>query len=91
MLRAQPDKLIADVSVAGVSGGRTSDEKNPRAWIVLSDSGKRLGTEKTVRILDAWAKQNLSKYKWLRGGYEQIDQVSLRPAARFVALMAERI
>lgn len=76
VLRAHPDKLIVDVSVAGVSGGRTSDEKNPRAWLVLSDTGKDLGAEKTVKALDAWIQQNLSKYKWLRGGYEVIDQVS---------------
>jgi len=35
-LTAQPDSLIEDVVVAGVSGGRTSDEKVPRAWVVLS-------------------------------------------------------
>lgn len=76
VLRAHPDKLIADVCVAGVSGGRTSDEKNPRAWLVLSEDGKKLGVEKTLETLDAWTRQNLSKYKWLRGGYEIVDQVS---------------
>ena len=76
-MRAYPDKLIVDVCVAGVSGGRTSDEKNPRAWIVLSDTGKQLGADKTVQSLDQWVKQNLSSYKWLRGGFEVIDQVSV--------------
>ena len=76
VLRAHPDKLISDVSVAGVSGGRKSDEKNPRAWLVLSDAGKQVGKEKAIQILDAWAKQNLSRYKWIRGGYETIDQAS---------------
>ena len=38
-LLAYPEKLIADVTVAGVSGGRTSDEKVPRAWVVLSEEG----------------------------------------------------
>lgn len=76
MLRAHPDKLVMDVCVAGVSGGRTSDEKNPRAWVVLSDTGKEVGAEKTFSILDQWVKQNLSSYKWLRGGFDVIDQAS---------------
>ena len=76
-IRAHPDKLVVDVCVAGVSGGRTSDEKNPRAWIVLSDSGRQLGLEKTIGILDQWTRQNLSSYKWLRGGYELVDQVGV--------------
>ena len=76
VIRTHPDKLITDVSVAGVSGGRTSDEKIPRAWLVLSEAGRRLGAEKTIRVLDAWVKQNLSKYKWVRGGYEITDQAS---------------
>ena len=75
-MRAHPDRLIADVCVAGVSGGRTSDEKNPRAWVVLSDTGKQVGAEKTFGLLDQWVKQNLSSYKWLRGGFDAIDQAS---------------
>lgn len=35
-----------------------------------------------LKVLDGWAKQNLSKYKWLRGGYEFVDQ------ARIFALTA---
>lgn len=75
VLRAQPDGLIADVCVAGVSGGRTADEKNPRAWVVLSAAGHKRGAEQTLQVLDAWAKKNLSSYKWLRGGFEVVDQV----------------
>lgn len=77
-LLAQPDKLIVDVSVAGVSGGRTSDEKNPRAWIVLSEAGKQRGAQETIKTLDDWVKENLSRYKWLRGGYEIVDSVCAR-------------
>ena len=76
-LRAHADKLIVDVCVAGVTGGRTSDEKNPRAWLVLSDEGKRRGAQETIRILDEFVKKNLSSYKWLRGGYEIVDSVSV--------------
>jgi acyl-CoA synthetase (AMP-forming)/AMP-acid ligase II len=39
-LLAHPDALIADATVAGVSGGRTSDEKIPHAWVVLSEAGE---------------------------------------------------
>ena len=74
-LHAHPDKLIADACVGGVSGGRTSDEKVPRAWIVLNDEGKRKGAEETIKALEAWVKQNLSSYKWLRGGLEVVDAV----------------
>lgn len=74
-LLAQPDGLIKDVCVAGVSGGRTRDEKNPRAWIVLSETGEARGARETIEALDQWARKTLSRYKWLRGGYEVVDQV----------------
>jgi hypothetical protein len=72
---AQPDKLITDVSVAGVSGGRTSDERIPRAWIVLSPAGVALGEKEVVTRLNAWVHENLSRYKWLRGGIGIVETV----------------
>ena len=72
---AQPDGLIEDVLVAGVSGGRTSDEKVPRAWIVLSRAGKRKGAAVTIKALEEWSQQNLTKQKWLRGGFEVVTEV----------------
>lgn len=75
-LMVQPDKLIEAASVGGVSGGRTSDEKVPRAWVVLSEAGRRRGEREVIRVLDDWVKENLSKYKHLRGGIEIIDEVS---------------
>ncbi|KAJ7878869.1 hypothetical protein B0H14DRAFT_2711162 [Mycena olivaceomarginata] len=75
VLLAQPDKLITDVSVAGVSGGRTSDEKVPRAWIVLSTAGTKKGDAAVIKILEAWHQKALSKYKWLRGGIEVVKEV----------------
>jgi len=75
VLRAHPDLLITDVSVAGVSGGRTSDEKVPRAWVVLSEEGQRRGEAKTIEVLIAWTEKNLSKHKWLRGGIEVVDEI----------------
>lgn len=76
-LLAYPDRLISDVAVAGVPGGRTSDEKVPRAWVVLSEEGRRRGEREVARALGAWIQKNLSKYKWLRGGIEVVDEVRL--------------
>ena len=76
VLLAEPRKLITDAAVAGVSGGRISNEKVPRAWVVLSSAGRKLGAEATIRELKAWHEDNLSKYKWLRGGIEAVKEVS---------------
>jgi acyl-CoA synthetase (AMP-forming)/AMP-acid ligase II len=78
VLLAHPQRLIADVTVAGVSGGRTSDEKVPHAWIVLADNGRRLGPRNVIMELDKWHKENLSRYKWLRGGIEIVAEVRVR-------------
>jgi acyl-coenzyme A synthetase/AMP-(fatty) acid ligase len=79
VLLAHPQNLIADATVAGVrGGGRTSDERVPRAWVVLSESGKKLGTSAVSKELDRWHKTNLSKYKWLRGGIEVVEEVRSR-------------
>jgi len=74
---AQPDELIKDIAVAGVSGGRTSDEKVPRAWIVLSQAGEMRGAAATIKVLEEWVRQNLTKQKWLRGGFEIVIEVSV--------------
>jgi hypothetical protein len=68
-LLAHSDKLITDVCVAGVSGGRTWDEHIPRAWVVLSHGGATLGEKEVVAQLDGWVQERLSRYKWLRGGH----------------------
>ncbi|KAG0706265.1 hypothetical protein DFH29DRAFT_980527 [Suillus ampliporus] len=78
----QPDKLITDVSVAGVSGGRTSDERIPRAWIVLSPAGAALGEKEVVARLDAWVKKQLSRYKWLRGGFGIVETIPKSPTGK---------
>lgn len=76
VLLAHPQKLISDVSVAGISsGGRTAGEKVPRAWIVLSESGKKLGAAVVIHELERWYQSHLSKYKWLRGGIEVVEEV----------------
>jgi acyl-CoA synthetase (AMP-forming)/AMP-acid ligase II len=87
VLFADPDGLISDVSVAGVSGGRTEDEKVPRAWIVLSDAGKKKGAPDVIKALEAWHQESLSKYKWLRGGIEVVTEVRWRRASWVATLM----
>ncbi|KIJ17594.1 hypothetical protein PAXINDRAFT_167606 [Paxillus involutus ATCC 200175] len=82
ILLRHPDKLIIDVSVAGVSGGRTADERLPRAWIVLSTTGKALGAEETIKRLDAWVHSSLSRYKWLRGGISVVSQIPKSPTGK---------
>ena len=72
---AHPEGLISDATVAGVSGGRTSDEKVPRAWVVLSPAGKKKGTAEVIKALESWHQESLSKYKWLRGGIEIVKEV----------------
>ncbi|KAJ7641374.1 hypothetical protein FB45DRAFT_900036 [Roridomyces roridus] len=83
-LFAQPDKLISDVTVAGVSGGRTADEKVPRAWIVLSGAGKKRGAAETIKVLDAWHKEMLSRWKWLRGGIEVVKELPKSPTGKIM-------
>jgi len=81
-LLGHPEKLIIDVTVAGVSGGRTSDEKVPRAWIVLSSAGKKLGASAVIKELESWHQKNLSKYKWLRGGIEVVEEIPKSPTGK---------
>lgn len=86
-LLAQPDKLIIDVSVAGVSGGRTSDERIPRAWIVLSPAGVTLGEKEVMARLDAWVQERLSRYKWLRGGIACVERIPKSPTGKALRRM----
>ncbi|KAJ6459596.1 hypothetical protein C8R45DRAFT_1221328 [Mycena sanguinolenta] len=82
VLFAHPDKLISDVTVAGVSGGRTADEKVPRAWIVLSSAGKKKGAPAVIKALEEWHQESLSKYKWLRGGIEIVKEIPKSPTGK---------
>ncbi|KAG0708431.1 hypothetical protein DFH29DRAFT_870960 [Suillus ampliporus] len=64
---SHPTKLITDVTVAGVSGGRTSDERIPREKEVVSR-------------LDAWVRERLNRYKWLRGEIGSVETVDSEAA-----------
>ncbi|KAF5376186.1 hypothetical protein D9757_009302 [Collybiopsis confluens] len=81
-LLAHPRKLVVDASVAGVSGGRTQDERVPRAWIVLSAAGRNLGEQNVIQELEAWHKERLSRYKWLRGGIEVVEEIPKSPTGK---------
>ncbi|KZT23392.1 acetyl-CoA synthetase-like protein [Neolentinus lepideus HHB14362 ss-1] len=82
VLLAQPDKLVEDAAVAGVSGGRASDEKVPRAWVVLTSAGRKRSKAEVVEALDTWTRENLSKYKWLRGGIQLVDTIPKSPTGK---------
>ncbi|KAK1218620.1 hypothetical protein PQX77_018690 [Marasmius sp. AFHP31] len=87
VLLAHPDRLITDASVAGVTptenGNRKDlEEKVPRAWVVLSDEGKRRGEEGSIVELDRWSKESLSRYKWLRGGIEIVQEIPKNPTGK---------
>jgi len=84
-LLEHPDRLIIDAAVAGVAlkGMDGQDAKVPRAWVVLSPHGRKTGKKKVAEELEAWTKKTLSKYKWLKGGIDFVDEVhnlSRRPA-----------
>jgi acyl-coenzyme A synthetase/AMP-(fatty) acid ligase len=78
-----PDHLIIDAAVAGVTlkdmGGH--DTKVPRAWVVLSPRGQKMGKKRVAEELDAWTKKTLSRYKWLKGGIGFVNEVRHLPHA----------
>ena len=56
-LSSEPKGLISDVVVASITPSpRSKDEKGkvPRAWIVLSDEGKKLSGEAVIKELEVW-------------------------------------
>ena len=63
------------MAVAGVKGERLSGELVPRAWVVLSNTGKEQGVGAVLVALDEWVRLRLSKHKWLRGGFQVVDEV----------------
>ncbi|ESK89209.1 4-coumarate- ligase [Moniliophthora roreri MCA 2997] len=87
VLLAHPDKLVIDVTVGGVTPAhavnrKELEEKVPCAWVVLSAAGRRLGHRRVIEELDKWHKESLSRYKWLRGGIEVIDEIPKNPTGK---------
>jgi len=76
-LLGHPDRLVIDAAVAGVTlkGIGEQTDKVPRAWVVLSPLGRKTGMIKVADELEGWTRQTLSKYKWLKGGIEFVDEV----------------
>lgn len=73
---SEPQRLISDAIVAGVIPGHESDDgKIARAWIVLSDEGKKLGADEVIKELEVWYQKRLNNHKWLHGGFEIVDEV----------------
>ncbi|KAF8581025.1 acetyl-CoA synthetase-like protein [Ramaria rubella] len=85
-LLAEPSGIVSDVAVAGVQtpGARTSDDRSPRAWVVLSMQGRVLGEREARERLEHWARKNLSKYKWLRGGIQFIQEIPKNPTGKIL-------
>ena len=79
VLLSEPQGLVADAIVAGVTpqglGSEDGWEKVARAWIVLSDEGKRRGADAVIKELEVWCQKSLSSHKWLHGGIEIVDEV----------------
>jgi acyl-CoA synthetase (AMP-forming)/AMP-acid ligase II len=53
------------------------DEKVPRAWVVLTENGRKVGRGAVKEELEGWVEQRAARHKWLNGGIEFVDEVSL--------------
>ena len=82
MLLSHPRGLIDDAAVAGIPGRSTRDERIPRGWVVLSSEGKKIGERESVRLLDLWVQEHLSRYKWLTGGIGIVDEIPKNPTGK---------
>lgn len=72
-----PEGLVRDACVAGVENGRGDGSLFVRAWVVLAEPGRKLGEDQVAPKLDAWVRSRLSRHKWLTGGVEVVDEVSV--------------
>ncbi|KAG2113388.1 hypothetical protein DEU56DRAFT_934091 [Suillus clintonianus] len=77
----QLDKFITDVTVAGILGGRTSDERIPRAWIMLSPAQRWVDCMRPEADLAVTRVQQ--QHNVFRGGHQHSasDPSALRDAA----------
>ena len=79
VLLSEPQGLIVDAVVAGVTpqsyGSEEVNVKVARAWIVLSEEGKKLGADSVIKELEVLCQNRLSSHKWLHGGIEIVDEV----------------
>jgi 4-coumarate--CoA ligase len=70
-----PEALVRDACVAGVDNGRGDGSLFVRAWVVLTDEGKKHDENTIAKKLNEWVAGRLSRHKWLTGGIEVVDEV----------------
>lgn len=76
-LLEHPEGLVKDACVSGVDNGRGDGSLFVRAWVVLTAEVAKQREETLTKKLDGWVKSRLSKHKWITGGFEVVDSVSL--------------
>ncbi|KAL1727774.1 hypothetical protein EV714DRAFT_275217, partial [Schizophyllum commune] len=83
VLDASSHIRVLDVAVAGVRGhGRTSDERVPRAWVVVAPECSAADTQRIIAALHTWTRARLSRHKWLRGGIEVVGEIPKNPTGK---------
>ena len=82
VLLSHPDGLAIDAAVAGVPNLSSRDERVPRGWVVLGPRGREIGEKAAVERLDAWIREQLSRYKWLSGGIEVVEEIPKSPTGK---------
>jgi 4-coumarate--CoA ligase len=70
-----PEGLVRDACVAGVDNERGDGSLFVRAWVVVTEEGKKQSEKIVGTKLDEWVRGRLSKHKWLTGGVEVVDSV----------------
>lgn len=77
-LRDHPLRLVSEACVCGVPAAYKSNTTVPRAWIVLSEEGQNSGKsrEEIKEELQKWVRERQSRYKWLKGGVDIVEEVS---------------
>jgi 4-coumarate--CoA ligase len=73
-----PEGLVKDACVAGVDNGRGDGSLKVRAWVVVTPEGRSLGADELDRRLRQHVEKQLSRHKWITGGIQVVDSVSLR-------------
>ncbi|KIW01602.1 uncharacterized protein PV09_07074 [Verruconis gallopava] len=83
-LLEHPEKLVTDACVAGVDNGRGDGSLFVRAWVVLSEEGKKQGEDVVTRKLNEHVETRLSKHKHLTGGIEFVDAIPRTPSGKML-------
>ncbi|KAG8875068.1 hypothetical protein FRB98_008108 [Tulasnella sp. 332] len=94
-LRDHPLKLVSEACVCGVPAAHKSNTTVPRAWVVLSEQGRKSSKskEEIKEELQKWVRERQSRYKWLKGGVEIVDEIPSNPTGKILKriLIAEYI